>query len=272
MRAIGLVAGNGQFPVLFARAARAAGLRVVAALHRGETGGEVQALVEDAAWVRVGEVGAVIEFFRGHGVREAVFAGGIDKKRLFREFRPDETALRILAELPHRGDDAVLRAVAGAFERAGIRIVDPRGFLGHWLAPWGVLTSRRPAPRERGDIRLGRRVARMLGRWDVGQTVVVKDGVVVALEALEGTDEVVRRAFRLAGPGCVVVKTSKPGQDLRFDLPALGRETIEVAREAGVSAVAVEAGRTLLLDREELLEAAERAAIALVGFGSRGPG
>lgn len=265
MDRVGLIAGNGRFPLVFARGARDAGVEVVAVAHEGETEAEIDALVGGVTWIQVGQLGRIIDTFQRAGIRRAVMAGGIRKATLFEHFAPDERAMAFLARLEHLGDDAILRGIAAELESEGIAVVDSTLLVPSLLAPEGVLGRHAPDERQWADVRHGLRVARAVGRWDVGQSVVVKGGVVLAVEAIEGTDEAVRRGAALGRGGVVVVKTSKPGQDLRFDVPAVGRETAAVCAEAGVAVLALEAGRTLILDREEMLARADAAGIAVVG-------
>jgi len=262
---IGLIAGNGSLPRLFARAARARGLTVVAAAHRGETDPELASEVDALSWVRVGQVGRIQRVLLKQGVQEAVLAGGFVRVQALARLRPDFGLLRVAARLRSIRDDALLRAVADDFEAHGIRIVSAASYLTELLAPAGRLAGPALDEAARRDIALGGEVAAALGRADVGQTVVVKDGHVLALEAVEGTDACIRRGAALGGRGVVVVKRLKPGQDERFDLPAVGPRTLEVMAEVGARVLAVEAGKTLLLEAERLLAAADRAGIALVG-------
>ncbi len=265
MERIGLIAGNGRFPVLFARTARAEGLGVVAVAHEGETERELADCVDDIEWIKVGELDAMIRAFRSHGVRRAVMAGGIRKAALMRQFAPDERGTRLLARLASFSDDALLRAVAGELESEGIQVVESTLFLASMLTPEGLLTDRELSGQQWRDVEYGLAVAKGIGRWDVGQTVVVKAGMVLAVEAIEGTDSALRRGGGLGGGAAVAVKVSKPRQDLRFDVPAVGPDTIAVCREAGIAVLALEAGRTLLLEREALLAAARAAQLAVVG-------
>ncbi len=262
---IGLIAGNGQLPFLFARAARDQGLSVVAVAHRGEADPALEAEVEQLSWVRLGQVDLIVRTLREAGCKRAVMAGGIGRVRAFTEVRPDLGALRILAGLRAVRDDALLRAVAAYFEARGVTIVAPTDFLAQVLCPEGHLAGPRLDAAGERDVALGVEVATLLGRADVGQTVVVRGGHVLALEAVEGTDETIRRGGQLGGAGSVVVKRCKPGQDLRFDLPAVGPRTIEVMTEAGARVLALEAGRTVLLDAPGLFAAARKAGVTVVG-------
>jgi UDP-2,3-diacylglucosamine hydrolase len=266
MAVIGLIAGNGSLPRLFARAARARGLKVVAAAHRGETDPSLAADVDALSWVRVGQVGRIQRLLQRAGVKEAVLAGGFVRMRALSRLRPDLGLFRVAARLRSIRDDALLRAVAEDFEAHGIRIVSPAGYLAELLAPAGLLAGPELDETAQRDVALGSEVAAALGRADVGQTVVVKGGHVLALEAVEGTDACIRRGAALGGKGVVVVKRLKPGQDERFDLPAVGPLTLRVMAEVGARALAVEAGKTLLLEIETLLAEADKAGISLVGL------
>jgi hypothetical protein len=263
---IGLIAGKGQFPLLFAQAARSHGVEVVAAAHRGETDPALAELVKELHWVYVGQLGKIIRIFKEAGVRRAVMAGGISRGRLFREFRPDFRALSVVRRAGAGKDDRLLRAVADELETEGITIAPSTLFLDDLLAPAGQISRRAPTPEELRDMDFGFKIAKEMGALDLGQCVVVRRQVVVALEAIEGTDETIRRGGVLAGPGVVVVKVSKPGQDLRFDVPAVGLNTLAVMREVKAAALAVEAGKTLIFDRPEMLKAAAKARIAVWGL------
>src|SRR5262245_25612147 len=270
MERIGLIAGNGSFPVLFARTAREEGLAVVAVAHEGETPREIADCVDHVTWIKVGQLDAIIRTFQAHGVRRAVMAGGIDKAALLERFAPDERGQQFLARLTQWSDDTLLRGVAGELESEGIAVVDSTLFLAALLTPTGPLTAREPSPAQWRDIEYGLAVAKGIGAFDIGQTVVVKSRMVLAVEAVEGTDATLRRGGALARGGAVAVKVSKPQQDLRFDVPAVGPATVAVCREVGVAVLALEADKTLLLERETLLR--EAAAADLVIVGVRGDG
>jgi DUF1009 family protein len=265
MSTIGLIAGSGRFPLLFAESARRAGHRVVATGFVSQTLPELEGQVDALAWVKLGEFGKVVAALRQGGAAGVVMLGGVAKARFFRDVWLDAAALKILARVAVKSDDNVLRAVAGFLEEAGLPVVDPTPFLQDRLAAEGVLGRHAPTEGEWEDARYGLELARGVGRLDLGQTVVVKDRVAVAVEALEGTDACIRRGGELARGGAVVAKAVKPGQDRRFDLPAVGSDTIEVMREVKARVLAVEAGATLVMDRDELLRRADRARIAVVG-------
>jgi DUF1009 family protein len=257
---IGLIAGSGRLPVLFAAAAGRAGRTVVAVAHEGETDSSLAA----SEWVKLGQLGRIVEVLRAAGVREAVLCGGIRKPRLF-DIRPDWLGVKALARMRSFGDDAALRAIATALEEEGIRIVSPLPLVPELLAGQGPLGKRRLSSEQRTDAMTGLAAARTLGEADIGQTVVVKRGVVLAVEAVEGTDACIARGGAL-GSGAVVVKARKPRQDDRFDVPAVGPHTVTACAAAGCAALAIEAGATLVLDRPELVEKADRAGIAVEGI------
>ncbi|MGQ9687918.1 MAG: LpxI family protein [Desulfobaccales bacterium] len=268
---IGLIAGKGQFPLLFAEAARRQGLEVVAVAHRGETDPRLESLCQQCQWIAVGQLGKLIRVFKTAGVSRAVMAGGLSRGRLFREFRPDLRALNLVRRLGAGHDDRLLRGVAAELEAEGITIISPLEYLEDLLAPPGPLSRRRPTTLELQDVEFGFRIARALGHLDLGQCVVVRRQVVTALEAIEGTDEAIRRGGRLAGRGAVVIKVCKPGQDLRFDLPAVGTGTIEVMREVEARVLAVEAGKTIIFDRRDMIDLADQGRIAVWGVAESEP-
>ena len=265
---IGLIAGNGRFPIIFAENARGLGYFVSAIAHVGETVPELEQYVDRIHWVRIGQFNKVIKSLKSDGVDQAVMVGGVKKTHVFADVRPDFRAMALFARLKTWKDDGILREVAAELEREGIHIRESTFGLQNILVPRGVLSSRRPTKKEQSDIEFGWSMAGEVGRLDIGQCLVVKDRAVVAVEAAEGTDETIRRGGRLARQGAVVVKRSKPNQDLRFDLPAVGPETISVMREVQASVLALDVGRTILLDREDMVEQANQANIAIVGISS----
>jgi len=265
MEAIGIIAGNGQFPILVARAARREGRTVIAAAHEGETLPEIEDVADQVTWIKVGQLGRIIKTFQKAGVREAVMCGGVTKSRMFSQVRPDVRAASLWVKMKLRHDDGLLRAVAAEFEQEGILIRESTLFVPHLLAERRCYTRRTPDRREREDIRIGLHIAKRIGELDIGQALVIRNGAVVAVEAMEGTDATILRGGRLARRNAVVVKVSKPGQDLRFDVPAVGLGTIEVMAEAGCSVLALEAGRTLMFDREEMIRDANQRGICVLG-------
>ncbi len=263
---LGLIAGNGRFPFLVAAAARRQGRRVVAVAIREEAAPELLDAVDELHWVGLGQLGKAIAALRAGGAREAVMAGQVKHRQIFAGIVPDLKLMGVLARLALKNTDSLIGAVADAFEAEGIRLCSSIDLLGDQLATPGAMTRKTPGREARRDMAYGRRIARALAGLDLGQAVVVKDGAAVALEAMEGTDEVIRRAGRIAGAGTTVVKVAKPRQDLRFDVPVVGPGTLAAMVEARAATLAVEAGRTLLIDRSEFLAEAERCGLAVWGF------
>ena len=241
---------------------------MIAVAHHGETEKAIDQAADDVTWLYVGQLGKIIRTFQRAGVTEAVMAGGIRKVKLFGNFRPDFHGARFLAKLKSREDDALLRGIAEELGADGIRILESTFCLSHIICGVGVLTQREPRREEWDDIGFGTQIAREIGRLGIGQTVVVKNQVVVAVEAVEGTDEAIKRGAALAKSGCVVVKVSKPQQDLRFDVPAVGVDTIDLLHQVGGAVLAVEAGKTILLEKEDLLRRANSSGISVVGVSS----
>jgi DUF1009 family protein len=263
---IGLIAGGGQFPLLFAKAAQERKRRVIAVCHQNETQAELEQRADVACWVKLGQLGKIIRFFQEQGVRETVFCGTITKTRMFKDILPDFKGLSLWNKIDRKLDDAILRAVAGALEEEGIKVLASTCYLDHLFFPKGILGKRKPSQEQLADIRFGWRIAREIGGLDIGQCVVVREGAVLAVEAIEGTDAAILRGGQLSGSGAVVVKMKKPGQDFRFDLPATGTKTIETLASVKGSVLAVEAGQSLLFDREAMIAAANRAGIVVVGM------
>lgn len=263
-KSVGLIAGNGQFPLIFAREAKREGYQVIAVAHRGETVEELETIADAVTWIYVGQLGKIIRTFQQAGVKQAVMAGGIRKVKLFGNFRPDLRGVSFLARLKSREDDDLLRGIAGELERDGIKVIESTFCLADIMPKVGALTRNQPSAAQQRDVEIGFAAAKEIGRLGIGQTVVVKDGVVVAVEAVEGTDAAILRGGSLAKSGCVVVKVSKPQQDLRFDVPAVGVDTIKSMAQAGASVLAVEADRTIFLEKEALLAEAQRAGIVVV--------
>jgi len=263
---LGLIAGNGRFPFLAAAGARRAGRHVVALAIREEADPGLQAEVDELHWVGLGELGRAVDLLHRAGAREAVMAGQVKHRQIFSGIVPDLKLMGVLARLAFRNTDSLLGAVAEALAREGVTLLPSVAFLQDQLATAGPMSRRRPEGGEQGDVEYGETVARALAGMDLGQTAVVKDRAAVALEAMEGTDEAILRAGRIAGPGTTVVKVSKPRQDMRFDVPVVGASTLEAMREAGSRVLAVDAGRTLLIDRPAFLARAEADGVAVFGL------
>ncbi len=261
---IGLIAGSGQFPFMFARAARENGYAVYAIAHLNETDETLAQHVNGIQWVHLGQLKKIIKFFSGKGVTQAVMAGAIKKTRMFRDVRPDLKTIAVMAGMRDTHDDRILRAFAGALEKEGICIKASTFLLPELLAPEGCWTRRKPTRSEREDIKLGWRLAKEIGRLDIGQCVVVAGGSVLAVEAIDGTDATIKRGGALARGAAVVVKVCKPDQDFRFDVPAIGVQTIEMMAAAGVRVLVIEAGKTVAFGRSEMVRAADAAGISIV--------
>lgn len=264
---LGLIAGNGRFPLLFAEAARARGVSVAAVAIREETDPVLDSLVDRAAWFHVGQLSAMIAFLRSAGCTEAVMAGQIRLRLLYNDFSEmmaDPLATELLARIADRRGDSVLAAVADVLEAHGVHLRESTLFLEDRLARPGPVAGRAPGPEEEADIAFGWGIAKQMAALAIGQTVVVKDRAVIAVEAMEGTDACIRRAGELGRGGIVVVKVSRPDQDPRFDIPVIGAATLRALAEAKAAVLAVEAGKTLVLDRSEIAAIAAEAGIAIV--------
>jgi UDP-2,3-diacylglucosamine hydrolase len=268
---VGLIAGNGRFPFLAAAGARRAGRRVVAVAIREEADPALETAVDELHWVGLGQLGRCIEVLKAGGAHEAVMAGQVKHRQIFSGLMPDLKLMGVLARLAVKSTDSLIGGVADALAREGITLLPSTAFLADQMAGAGAMTRRRPSGDEARDIAYGERVARALAGMDLGQTVAVKDRAAVALEAMEGTDEVIRRAGGIAGAGVVVVKVAKPRQDMRFDVPVVGRGTLAAMADAGAKVLAVDAVRTLLIDKAEFVAEADSRSIAVWGMEPREP-
>jgi hypothetical protein len=264
--ALGLIAGGGVFPLMVADAARDKGLRVVAVAHEGETDPLLAQKVDEMAWIKLGQLGRLIKILKKAGVTKTVMAGTIDKKKIFENVRPDLKGLTLMSKLAIFHDDDILRAVAGELQKEGILIVSSAEHLSELLAPRGNLTRKKPNQSEQEDVEFGWKIAKELGRLDIGQCVVVRKKTVLALEAIEGTNETILRGGKLAKEKAVVVKVSKPNQDLRFDVPSVGPETIQAMSQVKASVLAIEAGKTLIFDKPVMISYADQSGIAVVSL------
>lgn len=267
---IGLIAGNGRFPFLVLDAARDLGHEVTVVAIREEADSDLEAAAAGQPpaalhWISLGQLGRCIKLLTDAGISQAVMAGQVKHTKLFAGVVPDLTLLAVLRRLATRNTDALISAVADVLAERGIELVDSTSFLRPLMARSGTLTRRGPTDEEQADLEFGYRMADAIAGLDIGQTVVVKDRAVVAVEAMEGTDAVVGRAARLAGPGVRVVKVAKPGQDMRFDVPVIGLPTIRALGEAQASALSVDAERTLVLDGDAVFQAADELGLAVVG-------
>ena len=265
MSSLGLIAGNGVFPLEVAAAARRRGIKLIVLAHQGETKPELETQVDSLTWIKVGELQKIIDVLKHAGVEQAAMAGGISRARLRDSFAPDQRALKMLASITRWSDDAVLRAIAREIEAEGIPVIDPVPLMDDAIAKPGPLAGPQPDENQLHDLDLAFTVARSLGAFDIGQSVAVRGGVVYAVEAVEGTDAALRRAAAIAGKGLVIAKVAKPGQDLRFDRPAIGPATIELLMEIGAAIIGIEAAKCLLLERERTLALAQSAGLTVYG-------
>ncbi len=263
---IGIIAGGGQFPRLFIDAARDSGREPVVIGFKGETAEDVVTAVDNYCWVKLGQLGKVINFFKKNNVAEAVFLGTITKTRIFRDVFFDFKGLSLWRKIDKRNDDAILRAIADILEDEGIAIVESTRYLAKLLFPRGVLTKKKPSSKQKEDIEFGWQMAKAVGKLDIGQCVVVRDRTVLAVESIEGTDATILRGGELGKEKIVVVKVNKPGQDFRFDLPATGLKTIETLHKVKGAVLAVEAGKSLLFDAEAVIAEADKNGIVVVGL------
>jgi DUF1009 family protein len=263
---LAIIAGNGAYPFAMAHGARRAGVqRVVAAAFTGETREELAREVDDIAWMRVGQLGKLLSFVQKAGARHAVMAGQIAPKNLF-DLRPDWRTLLLLARLPRRNAETIFRAIGDELAKVGCPLISATSFMDDHLAGAGLLFGPRIKPRVEDDLRYGHEIAKEVSRLDIGQTVVVKNGTVLAVEGFEGTNECLKRGGALGRGDAVMVKVSKPDQDLRFDVPVVGPVTLETCKEAGIRVIGVEAGRTILLERERVAELAAATKVTVFGL------
>jgi DUF1009 family protein len=266
---IGIIAGNGRFPFLALHGARDLGHDVIVVAVKEEAFPDLEEEARRAGaafhWVSLGQLGKCIKLLKTAGVTRAVMAGQVRHVKIFSAIVPDFTLLSVLRRLKSRNTDALISAVADVMRDDGIELLDSTAFLAPLLAREGVLGSRRPTEEEQADFDFGYRMADAIASLDIGQTIAVRHKAVVAVEAMEGTDEVIARAGTLAGPGVRIVKVAKPGQDMRFDVPVIGLATIQAMRAAGATALSIDAGKTLVLDGERVFASANEASIAIVG-------
>ncbi len=264
MESLGIIAGGGRLPFVAAAEARAKGRRVVAVAVREETDPTLAEHVDAIHWVQVGQLGAVVRALKAEGAVETLMLGKVRITHLFSQVRPDLLGAKVLLAARDLRGDTILEAIAAALAAEGIRVLETPPFLGPLLVRPGRLSRRGPLPGEQKDMLLGRTVARQLASLRIGQTVVLKQGTILAVESVEGTDAAVRRGGELGRGGVVVVKVGRPDQDLRFDLPTVGPDTLVALREASATALALDAGRTLLIDREQFVAEADRLDLAVV--------
>jgi len=273
----GLIAGNGRFPFMVVAGARRAGVALSVAAIRDETDPSIEQEVERLTWVGIGQLGKMINFFKGEGVEKAIMAGQVKHVQIFSRAVPDARMLRMLLKLPRRNTNSLIGAVAAELASEGIDLIDSTYFLQDYLPSPGNLTNRKPNAAERADVEYGLEIAREMSKLDLGQTIVVRGKACVAIEAMEGTDETIRRAgellsgrrqtrkrLRLTSGALTVLKLSKPDQDMRFDVPVIGVPTIETMIAAGATCLCISAGKTLMFDRDEMIVLANKNKLAIL--------
>jgi len=262
---LGLIAGNGKFPFLFAREARRKSFKVVAVGIKGDTSFLLKGFVDEMFWVGPGELKKLFNYFKSKNVSEVIMAGQVSPKNLFDQKIPvDEEFQKLFDAMADRKADTIFTAVADKLKKEGMELLDSTFLLKDYLAPKGTITQRGPTEAELADIEFGRTIAKMMGGIDVGQTVVIKEKAIVAIEAMEGTDSAIARGGAIAQSGAVVVKMSKPGQDLRFDVPVIGPRTLKTMQRVKASCLAIEAGKTLIIDEKTCLKIANKHKICIV--------
>ena len=264
LNTLGIIAGNGVYPRLLADAARKAGVKkIIAAAFTNETDPEITQHVDLIEWMRVGQLNRLLKFFRDQKIHHAIMAGQIAPKNLF-DLRPDLKALMLLGKLKQRNAESIFAAIADELSKVGVDLLPAASFLENSLASIGLIAGPKLSRREEEDVALGWKIAKEITRLDIGQTIIVKNGTILAVEAFEGTNDTIRRGGALARKDAVMIKVPKPNQDVRFDVPVIGVETIRVAAEVKLRVIAVEAGRTLFLERDAIIELANRANISIV--------
>ena len=261
----GLIAGNGQFPFLVVEGARRQGASLAVVAIKEETDKRIDEVADSVTWVSIGQLGKMIDFFKNQGVTSAMMAGQVKHVQIFSGALPDVRMIKMLWNLPRRNTDSLIGGVADELAKEGIELIDSTFFLQDNLAPAGTLTKRAPNDTERGNIEYGLHIADEIARLDLGQTIVIRAKACVAIEAMEGTDATIRRAGELANGKLTVVKVAKPDQDMRFDVPVVGVPTIETMVAAGATCLSITAGKTLIFNRDEMLDLANRKGISIVG-------
>lgn len=265
-KTFGLIAGNGNFPFLVVEGARKAGQKLVVAAIKEETDKRIEEVADKVQWVGIGQLGKMIKFFKTEGVKQAIMAGQVKHVQIFTTSAfPDWRMAKMLYNLPRRNTDSLIGGIADELAKDGIELIDSTYFIQDQLAPNGVLTKRKPTEFEQGNIEYGLHIANEIARLDLGQTIVVRANACVAIEAMEGTDKTIKRAGELAKGKLTVVKVAKPNQDMRFDVPVVGIPTINTMIEAGATCLSVTAGKTLIFDREQMLDLANQHKICVVG-------
>lgn len=264
-KTLGLIAGNGKFPLLLARNARAKKIKVMAVGIKGDTSFLLKFFCDKLFWVKAGELRKLFDFFKGEGVKKVIMAGQVNPENLFDpKVTLDEEFQKLFAAMRDRKADTIFSAVADKLKKEGMELVDSTLLLSEYMAPKGTLTHRGPTEKELADIDFGRGIAKSMGSLDVGQTVVVKDKAIVAIEAMEGTDQAILRGGTISQQGAVIVKSAKPKQDNRFDIPVIGPRTIKAMIKCKAECLAIDTGKTLIIDREKCIRLANKAKICIL--------
>lgn len=266
MESIGLIAGSGSLPLILSEKIKEDGFKVVAIAFNGLSNNDLSQASDIIHWINLGELGRLIEILKGEGIKKAIMAGKVPKTLMFANIKPDLRALTLFMKLKDKKDDSILQALAEELRSEGIILEELPDYLSHLFSPKGVLTNRTPSEEEMKDINFGLILAKEIGRLDIGQTVVVKNQAVLAIEAIEGTDEAIRRGGRLGRGDVVVVKVSKPQQDMRFDVPVIGLKTMDALKDARAKVLALEAGKTILLDKEDMIREADGIGLSIIGI------
>ena len=264
---IGIIAGAGQLPEIISSDARERGYKIVTVALEGLASTKMNLLSDSIKWINVGRLGEIIDTLKESGVKSVLMAGKVPKSLLFKsKVTPDLRAIKLLFSLHSKNDDAILRAITGEIEKEGMKVVDTASFSPHLLTPEGVLTNKFPSEEEEKDIEFGWKIAKEIGRLDIGQTVVIKSQAVMAVEAIEGTDEAIRRGGKWAGDGAVIVKVSKPQQDMRLDVPVVGPDTLEAMLKVKAGVLALESSKSIIISRGLFLTRADKAGICVIGL------
>ena len=266
MDKIGIIAGNGSFPILVAEAAKQAGVKVIVVAIKEEADKKLNEIADSIYWISVGQFKTLIKILKEEGIKEAVMAGQIHHKLIFSEIELDAELVKLFLTLKNKKTDTILGAIAARLGQLGITLIDSSTYLKDYLPLPGVLTKKKPTKDQQEDINFGLEIAKAIAGLDIGQTVVVKDKAVLAVEAIEGTDEAIFRGSSYCPSGAIVVKVSKPNQDMRFDVPVIGRRTIETLKKAKISVLAIEAQRTLFLDQDYVLAQANESNICIIAL------
>jgi DUF1009 family protein len=267
MSRLGLIAGNGNFPIMAALSAKQQGIEIVAIAFKGETSTNITQHVAKVYWINIGELGKLFDILKGEGISEAIMAGQIRPIHLFKPWlKKDKVLIDILKNVKDRRGDSLLDALATELDKRKVRLLDSSFLLKKCLASEGILTKRKPTRSELDDIEFAKTIAKEIARLAIGQTIIVKNKAILAVESIEGTDAAIRRAARLGGSHAVVVKVSRPDHDMRFDIPVIGPKTLKVLKKSKIRVIAIEAEKTLLIDGNELINQADKLGITIVSF------